>query len=249
MQYRATEAQATDPIIESFMDFAKQLIDIFLHLDRHLNQVATDYGPWMYAILFFIVFCETGLVVTPILPGDSLLFAAGALAASEGSPLNLPLLIGLLIVAAVLGDAVNYYVGHYLGPKVFRYEDSWFLNKKHLLKAQEFYEKYGGLTIVVARFMPIIRTFAPFVAGIGAMNYRRFAIYNVAGGVAWVLIFVLGGYYFGGLPVIKDNFHFVIVAILVLSVMPMVIEWFLARRRQTKTPAVSATSDGPSSIQ
>src|SRR5262249_26144850 len=169
------------------MDF-NSLLDVVLHLDAHLNEWVGVLGPWLYLVLFAIIFCETGLVVTPFLPGDSLLFAVGATAALPGSPLSLPLLIVLLIVAAVLGDAVDYYLGYRIGPRVFSSEKSWLFNKKHLLRTQQFYEKYGGKTIVLARFIPIIRTFAPFVAGVGKMEYRRFFVYNVAGGAAWVLI-------------------------------------------------------------
>src|SRR5262249_27188422 len=159
--------------------------------------------PWLYVVLFAVIFCETGLVVTPFLPGDSLLFAVGALAASPNSTLSLPLLLVLMCVAAVLGDAVNYSIGYWLGPKGFKYDNSWFFNKKHLLRTQHFYEKYGSKTIVLARFIPIIRTFAPFVAGIGQMQYRRFAIYNVAGGIVWVLAFTLAGYKFADQPWVK----------------------------------------------
>lgn len=212
------------------METLHLLLDYFLHLDKYLNQAVTALGPWFYGLLFTIVFCETGLVVTPFLPGDSLLFAVGALAAAEGSPISLGLAIGLLIVAAILGDAVNYAVGLRLGPAVFRREDSRWLNRKHLDHAQAFYEKYGAKTIVLARFLPIVRTFAPFVAGIGKMSYRRFAAYNVVGGVAWVLLFTLAGYFFGDLPWVKTNFHYVIVAIIVLSVIPPVIEIWRNRR-------------------
>lgn len=213
------------------MDILFKFVDIFLHLDRYLNEQANALGPWLYVVLFAIVFCETGLVVTPFLPGDSLLFAVGALAANSDSQLSVPLLIGLLIVAAVVGDAVNYAIGYRLGPKVFRYENSRLFNKNHLLKTQHFYEKYGGKTIILARFIPIIRTFAPFVAGIGKMQYRQFGLYNITGGIAWVLIFLLGGYKFGDLPQVKKNFHYIIVAIIVISVMPPVIEYLLSRRR------------------
>src|SRR5262249_27847820 len=213
------------------MEWIGQLTDLILHLDQHLNQWAETLGPWLYLVLFLIVFCETGLVVTPIWPGDSLLFAVGALAATNGSPLSLPVLIVLLIVAAVTGDAVNYAIGFQVGPRVFRSETSWLLNKKHLLRTEQFYERYGGKTIILARFIPIIRTFAPFVAGIGKMRYARFAIFNVVGGVAWVLIFLLGGYYFSEFPWVKGNFPIVIAAILIISVMPMGVEYLNARRR------------------
>src|SRR6201991_2052846 len=191
-----------------------QLLDFVLHIDRHLLEFVQEYGTWVYGILFAIVFAETGLVVTPFLPGDSLLFAIGALGA-RGIGINLPLITALLIVAAILGDAVNYWIGYKLGPAVFKREDSKLLNKKHLVKAQEFYEKYGGKTIILARFVPIVRTFAPFVAGVGRMNFFRFWIYNVIGGIAWVLICVGAGRLFGNIPFVKKNFEVVIVAIVV----------------------------------
>lgn len=212
------------------MDWIKWAIDIFLHLDRHLNDLAGQMGAWLDGLLFLIIFCETGLVVTPFLPGDSLLFAVGALAAREGSPIQIPLTAVLLCVAAVLGDAVNFSIGKWVGPAVFRKDTGRLLNKQHLLRAQRFYEKHGGKTIFLARFVPIIRTFAPFVAGIGKMNYFRFALYNVAGGVTWVLAFLLTGYWFGNQPWVKNSFHWVIVAIIVISVIPVVIEFIRARR-------------------
>jgi len=211
-----------------------ELVDLFLHLDQHLNEWATRLGPWLNALLFMIVFCETGLVVTPFLPGDSLLFAVGALAATEGSPLNLPVIAVLLCIAAVAGDAVNYAIGYRVGPKVFTKERSRLFNKHHLERTQAFYEKHGGKTIVLARFIPIVRTFAPFVAGIGKMSYRRFAVFNVTGGVAWVLMFLLAGYFFGNLPAVKRNFHYVIVAIILISVVPVAWEWLRARRTPAK---------------
>lgn len=221
------------------MELIRQLLDIFLHLDTNLNVWAGTLGPWLYVVLFLIVFCETGLVVTPVLPGDSLLFAVGALASVENSVLSLPLVLALLCIAGILGDAVNYAIGSRVGPKVFSSESSRFLNREHLIRTHNFYEKHGGKTIILARFMPIIRTFAPFVAGIGKMGYGRFATFNVVGGCAWVLSFVLGGYFFGNVPVIKRNFHFVIVAIVVLSLMPPVIEYLRSRRvRPAATPAV-----------
>jgi membrane-associated protein len=214
------------------------IVDLFLHLDQHLNDWAGDLGPWVYLLLFAIVFCETGLVVTPFLPGDSLLFAAGALAAREGSPLHLPLIMALLSAAAVVGDAVNYAIGFRVGPKVFTSETSRLFSKRHLLRTQRFYERHGGKTIVLARFIPIIRTFAPFVAGIGKMAYPRFAIFNVSGGVGWVVAFSLGGYFFSNLPVVKDNFPYVIIAIVLISVIPVVVEYFRARR-ESRTAAAS----------
>jgi len=206
-----------------------QIIDLFLHLDQHLNHYAELLGAWLYLILFLIIFCETGLVITPILPGDSLLFAVGALAATDGSPLRLEVLIVLLISAAVLGDAVNYFLGYWVGPRVFRSEQSWLFNKKHLVRTQNFYVRYGGKTIILARFIPIIRTFAPFVAGIGRMQYRRFFYFNVTGGAAWVLIFLLSGFWLG--EAVKGYFSIIIAAILILSVLPAVVEYFLGRRR------------------
>jgi membrane-associated protein len=212
------------------MELLQQLLDIFLHLDHNLNHWASILGPWLYLVLVAIIFCETGLVVTPVLPGDSLLFAVGALASIDGSPLHVPLLLVLLTGAAILGDAVNYAIGYRVGPRVFSSEQSWLFNKHHLIRTHQFYEKYGGKTIILARFMPIIRTFAPFVAGIGSMGYGRFATYNVVGGILWVCAFLLGGYYFGNVPIVKRNFHVVIVAIIVLSVMPPIIEYLRSRR-------------------
>lgn len=218
------------------MEHISHFIDIFMHLDVHLNEWAATMGPWLYVLLFVIVFCETGLVVTPFLPGDSLLFAVGALAASDGSPIDLFAVIGLLIIAGVLGDATNYSIGKWLGPGVFKSESSWLFNKKHLARTQAFYEKHGGKTIILARFVPIVRTFAPFVAGIGRMGYRRFASYNVLGAVTWVVLFSVLGFSFGNLPQVKKNFQFVILAIIVLSVLPGVIE-FLRERKRAKAAA------------
>jgi membrane-associated protein len=195
-----------------------------------INQYASSMGPWLYVVLFAIIFAETGLVVTPFLPGDSLLFAVGAVAASPGSPVHIGLTAALLVAAAVLGDAVNYAIGYAVGPRIFSKEKSRLLNKKHLMRAHEFYEHYGAITIVLARFIPIIRTFAPFVAGIGRMTYRKFFLYNVAGGTAWILLFLVAGRLFGGIPRVKENFRYVIVAILVLSVVPVAYEFFRARR-------------------
>jgi len=209
-----------------------QVIDLFLHLDRHLKDYSELLGAWLYVVLFVIVFCETGLVVTPFLPGDSLLFAVGALAATD--TLNLPVLIVLLIIAAVLGDAVNYWIGYLVGPRVFTSDRSWLFNKNHLVRTQRFYEVYGSKTIILARFIPIIRTFAPFVAGIGKMEYRRFFLFNVTGGAAWVLLFLFGGYWLG--ERLKDTGYFsvIIVAIVIISVMPAVIEYLLSRRRKRR---------------
>lgn len=212
------------------MDWIMWAIDIFLHLDKHLNDLAGQMGAWLDGLLFLIIFCETGLVVTPFPPGDSLLFAVGALAAREGSPIQVPLTAALLCIAAVLGDAVNFSIGKWVGPAIFHKDTGRLLNKQHLLRAQRFYEKHGGKTIFLARFVPIIRTFAPFVAGIGKMNYVRFAIYNVTGGVTWVLSFLLAGYWFGNQPWVKDSFHWVIIAIILISVIPVVVEFIRARR-------------------
>jgi membrane-associated protein len=209
------------------MEWLTYFIDLFLHLDKHLGDVIQQYGAWTYLILAVIVFCETGLVVTPILPGDSLLFAAGAFAATGVlDPLWLFL---LLSIAAIAGDTVNYWIGAAIGPRAFSGEIR-FLKKEYLDRTHAFYEKYGGKTIILARFVPIVRTFAPFVAGIGVMNYTRFIVYNVVGGVAWVAMFVFGGYWFGTLPAVKKNFTFVIAAIIVISVMPMVVEYVRSRR-------------------
>jgi membrane-associated protein len=186
--------------VDQLIELFKQAVDIFLHLDQHLVEWTNVLGGWLYLLLFAIIFAETGLVVTPFLPGDSLLFAVGALTALEGAPINLPAINVLLIIAAVIGDAVNYSIGYRVGAKVFTSETSRWLNKKHLLKAQAFYERYGGKTIIFARFIPIIRTFAPFVAGIGKMTYRRFFMFNVVGAIAWVVLFTFAGYFFGNIP-------------------------------------------------
>jgi len=214
------------------MELVKSFIELFIHLDKHLNVVIQTYGVWTYLLLFIVIFCETGLVVTPILPGDSLLFAAGTFAAL-GS-LEVGWLYVLLSAAAIGGDTVNYWIGHYVGPKVFHKEDVRFLNKKYLDRTHEFYEKHGGKTIIIARFMPIIRTFAPFVAGIGRMTYIHFIGYNVLGGLAWIAIFLFGGYYFGNIPVVKRNFTLVILAIIFISVMPGVIEFLNQRYRSSR---------------
>ena len=212
------------------MEFIKDFIDLFLHLDTHLQTVIQNYGTWTYVILFLIIFCETGLVVTPILPGDSLLFAAGAFAAT-GS-LDLAWLLILLTFAAVLGDAVNYAIGHFMGPKVFAQPDSRFLKREYLDRTHQFYEKYGGKTIIIARFVPIVRTFAPFVAGVGSMTYAKFASYNITGGLLWVGVCVLAGYAFGNIPVVQENFTLVILGIIFVSILPGIIE-FLRQRQQT----------------
>jgi len=222
------------------MELIRQLFDTLVHLSPvSVNTLAHQVGPWLYVILFGIIFAETGLVATPFLPGDSLLFAVGAVASFPGSPINLGLVCLLLIVAAVAGDAINYAIGTYLGPKVFAREDSWLLNRKHLLEAHAFYERYGGVTIVLARFMPIIRTFAPFVAGIGRMTYARFAVYNITGGIAWVLLFLLGGWRFGALKTVQKNFHLVIIAIIVISVMPPIVHYLRTRQAPGRSEPAS----------
>jgi membrane-associated protein len=206
------------------MDLMTTLIDLFLHLDRHLSQVVQDYGTWTYALLFLIIFLETGLVVTPFLPGDSLLFAAGTFASPAlGSPLSIWFLYLLLFGAAVLGDTVNYWIGHYVGEKAFSKQHR-FLKREYLERTHAFYEKHGGKTIILARFVPIIRTFAPFVAGVGEMTYFRFISYNIIGGFLWVTLFTWGGYFFGNLPLVKNNFSLVVIAIILISVIPMMVE-------------------------
>src|SRR5687767_2920766 len=213
------------------LELIRSLIDFVLHIDQHLVEIVSNYKTWTYLILFLIIFAETGLVVTPILPGDSLLFAAGAIIAKPESNLSIVLMCLLLIVAAILGDLVNYHIGKYIGPKAFsgKYR---LLKKEYLEKTQAFYNKHGGKTIIYARFIPIIRTFAPFVAGIGTMTYLRFAAYNVVGGIAWVSSFLLLGYFFGGLPVIKDNFTYVIFGIIFVSLLPPLFEVLRERRKK-----------------
>ena len=205
------------------------LIDLFLHLDVHLNELILQYGAVTYIILFLVIFAETGLVVTPFLPGDSLLFAAGTFAAI-GS-FDVALLFILLCIAAILGDTVNYWIGHYIGPKVF-HKETKFIKKEYLVRTHNFFEKHGGKTIIIARFIPIIRTFAPFVAGVGAMTYSKFILYNITGGTVWVAMFVFGGYYFGNISFVKNNFSIVIIVIILISILPGVIEYF--RHRSSK---------------
>jgi membrane-associated protein len=212
----------------------KDLIDMFLHLDVTLQRVVTDYHQWVYLLLFAVIFCETGLVVTPFLPGDSLLFAAGSIAAMEGAPLNVRLVFIIMACAAILGDSSNYWIGRFIGPKVFHTEKTRFLNRKHLDKTHAFYEKHGGKTVVIARFMPIIRTFAPFVAGIGKMMYLRFLAFSVFGTCCWMSCFVLGGYYFGNIPFVKKNFTAVIMAIIVISILPAAIGFIKSRLEAKK---------------
>jgi membrane-associated protein len=213
------------------LDFIKYLIDLFLHLDEHLSVIIQTYGTWTYLLLFLVIFMETGLVVTPFLPGDSLLFAAGTFASPAlGSPLNIWVVWALLCVAAVAGDTVNYWIGHYIGPRAFSGEVP-FLKKKYLDRTHSFYERYGGKTIVLARFVPIVRTFAPFVAGVGEMSYGKFISYNLIGGIAWVTVFTWAGYFFGTLPFVQHNFSLVVLAIIFISILPAVIEVIKERRR------------------
>jgi membrane-associated protein len=213
------------------------LIDFVLHMDRYLGQIVTDTGLWTYAILFVVIFIETGLVVTPFLPGDSILFAAGALIAAQGV-LDIKLLYGLMVLAAVLGDTANYWIGHYIGPRVF-HEESRFLKKEYLDRTHVFYGKYGGKTIFFARFIPIIRTFAPFVAGVGEMTYWHFLSFNIMGAILWPALFLFGGFYFGNIPVVKNHFSLVVIAIVLISLLPAIIEVI----RNRKKPEVKIEPD------
>jgi membrane-associated protein len=214
------------------VDWITSLFDLFLHLDKHLGEAIQAYDTWVYLILFVIVFCETGLVITPFLPGDSLLFAAGTFAA--GGQMNVAWLFFLLSAAAILGDTVNYWIGAYIGPRAFSGEIR-FLKKQYLDRTHQFYEKHGGKTIILARFIPIIRTFAPFVAGVGAMTYGKFILYNVVGGIAWVAIFLLLGFFFGSIPFVKEHFSLIVLAIIVISVLPIVFELVRARMHRAET--------------
>ena len=217
------------------MEFFSFIIDFILHIDQHLTELAAQYGVWIYGILFLIIFCETGLVVMPLLPGDSLLFAAGSIAAI--GEMNIHLMVVLLIIAAILGDAVNFMVGKFFGEKLFANPNSKIFKQSHLQKTQQFYAKHGGKTIILARFIPIVRTFAPFVAGMGHMTYHHFLAYNVIGGVLWVTIFSYLGYFFGNLPIVKDNLSLVLVAIIVLSVLPAIVEIIRHKRAANKAGA------------
>lgn len=212
------------------MELIKSLLDFVLHIDQHLVEIVNNYQTWTYLILFLIIFAETGLVVTPFLPGDSLLFAAGAVIAKPETALSIVLLWILLIAAAILGDLVNYHVGKYIGPKAFSGHYK-FLKAEYLNKTHDFYTKYGGKTIIYARFIPIIRTFAPFVAGIGTMSYKKFATYNVLGGIAWVTSFLFLGYFFGSVPIIKNNFAYVIFGIIIISILPPFIELYRSKMK------------------
>jgi membrane-associated protein len=224
------------------MDF---LIDFFLHLDAHLQVFVDHYGNWVYALLFLIVFCETGLVITPFLPGDSLLFAAGAIAAATGGRLNVWVVFGLLATAAVLGDAVNYAVGHFVGPRIFTAEDRtglWhrLLNRNHLMEAHRFFQRHGGKAVILGRFVPIVRTFVPFVAGCGSMSYSQFAIFNLIGGLVWVGLCVGGGYFLGSRPFVKDNFEFVVIAIVLISLLPIVWGYIISRLKRSESETTQA---------
>ena len=217
------------------MEFFSFIIDFILHIDQHLTELAAQYGVWIYGILFLIIFCETGLVVMPLLPGDSLLFAAGSIAAI--GEMNIHLMVVLLIIAAILGDAVNFMVGKFFGEKLFANPNSKIFKQSHLQKTQQFYAKHGGKTIILARFIPIVRTFAPFVAGMGHMSYHHFLAYNVIGGVLWVTIFSYLGYFFGNMDIVKDNLSLVLVAIIVLSILPAIIEIIRHKRAANKAGA------------
>lgn len=218
------------------MEILSDLLSFILHIDQHLRELAIQYGGWLYGILFLIVFCETGLVVTPFLPGDSLLFAAGSLTALADSAMNIHALFLLLAAAAILGDTVNYAAGHYFGEKVFS-PDARILKQAYLERTHQFFERHGGKTIIIARFVPIVRTFAPFVAGAGSMTYRHFLFYNVTGAIAWTASFLYGGYFFGNLPFVKQNFTLVILAIIILSILPGVIEYWRQRRASVAADA------------
>lgn len=219
------------------MELIRFVVDFILHIDVHLAELVAQYGMWVYAILFLILFCETGLVVTPFLPGDSLLFVAGALAALPTNDLNIHVMVALMSVAAIVGDAVNYTIGRLFGDKLFSNPNSKIFRRSHLDKTHQFYERHGGKTIILARFVPIVRTFAPFVAGMGKMSYRHFALYNISGGLLWVLLFSYAGYLFGDLPVVQENLKLLIVAIILLSILPGIIEVWRHRRaaRQQKS--------------
>jgi membrane-associated protein len=212
----------------SCMELLLQFWDLLVHLDRHLAELVAQYGVWIYAILFVIVFCETGLVVTPFLPGDSLLFVAGTIWAASG--MDVHLLVVILLIAAIVGDSVNYSIGRWIGPRAFHFEQSRFFNRHALDRTHAFYERHGGKTIIIARFVPLVRTFAPFVAGIGEMHYPRFFAFNVIGAVLWVVLLVYAGYFFGNIPVIKNNLTAVIFGIIGLSLLPIAVEWLRARR-------------------
>lgn len=222
------------------MNVIKQLLDYILHIDVYLKQIISSFGGFTYVVLFIIIFCETGLVVTPFLPGDSLLFAAGALAAVD--LMNVYILIVVCIVAAIIGDSVNYSIGHRIGPRAMKMNNR-FLKKEYLEKAEKFYEKHGGKAIILARFVPIVRTFAPFVAGVGKMDYSKFIFYNITGGIIWVLIFVLAGYLFGNVPFVKDNFHYSVFIIIFVSLIPIIIEVLKSRSSKKSADEVVVSEE------
>lgn len=223
------------------MEIITFLLNFILHLDEHLIAFVTNYGIWTYVLLFCIIFCETGIIFTAILPGDSLLFAAGALTANVSDIINVHILFTLLVIASIAGNGLNYFIGKWLGPKVFHSNNSWIFNQRHVDKAHQFFERYGGKTIIIARFIPIIRTFAPFIAGIGYMTYRQFFIYSVVGAFLWIGLLVYGSFLFGNIPVVKEHFSMVIIAIVVLSVLPAVIE-ILRRKFKKSSPDVPTHS-------
>ena len=222
------------------VDVIRTVTDYILHLDRHVAELVENYGGWALLILFLIIFCETGLVITPFLPGDSLLFAAGAIAATGA--LNVGLLIALLIVAAILGDSTNYWIGSRIGTRAFK-ENARVMKTEYLRRTQDFFTRYGGKTIVIARFVPIVRTYAPFVAGVAGMRYQRFLTFNVLGGIAWILIFVIGGYLFGAIPFVEDNFGVVIVAVILLSLVPILFEYSRTRRARRISARMQAAEE------
>jgi membrane-associated protein len=227
--YPNARQSSVAPKKHHLMEFLKKFADLILHLDKHLDGLVAQFGPWLYVIVFLIIFCETGLVVTPFLPGDSLLFALGALAARPDG-LNVWVLVIILIVAAILGDSVNYWVGHYLGDKI-QHRFPRLVKPEHIRRTHEFYERYGGKTIIIARFVPIIRTLAPFVAGVGSMTYSRFMMYNVTGAILWIGLLIPAGYWFGNLKVVRENFSLVVLMIIFLSILPGVVEFIRERRR------------------
>lgn len=228
------------------MDLLLDVLDVIRHMDDHLARISSQFGPWIYLLLWGIIFAETGLVVMPFLPGDSLLFAVGALVANADSGLSLPLMSGLLLIAAIAGDAVNYAIGRYLGPRVFSSETSFLLNREHLERAKRFYEHHGGKAVFLARFAPVLRTFAPFVAGVGRMDLVRFWMFNITGAICWILGFLLAGYFFGHLPFVQKNFTYVIFGIIIVSLLPIVWEWYRASR-DSKSSGPGATGDVESS--
>lgn len=222
------------------MNFISTSIDFIMHVDIYLGDIITNFGAWSYIIMFLIIFAETGLVILPILPGDSLLFVIGAMSVPAKGGFNIWIIYPVLVAAAILGDSMNYYIGHKLGRKAFQSKYVPFINQDHLDKTEAFYEKHGGRTIIIARFIPIIRTFAPFVAGIGKMSYREFMAYNVVGGAAWVTVVTFLGYFFGNLPGIKDNFTYVIFGIIILSLLPPVYEFIITRKEARQNAKISA---------